>query len=281
VTKEYIIYCDESVDEGTYYSNFYGGVLIRSDDIDFVRDEISRKKRALNLNKEVKWQKVTENYLEKYIALMDLFFDLVAMDKIKVRIMFTQNINVPVNLTAEQEEDEFFILYYMFLKHAFGLPESNGDGTPKSIRLLLDQLPNNKEKAAKFKGYLCGLSKSPEFRRARITISPENIVDVRSHDHDILQCLDVVLGAMQFRLNDKHKEKPEGKRVRGRRTRAKEALYKHINKRIRQIYPRFNIGTSTGGPPEARWQHPYRHWCFTPRERQVDLSRSKRRNGKK
>jgi hypothetical protein len=78
--------------------------------------------------------------------------------------------------------------------------------------------------------------------------------------------LDVVLGSMTFRLNDKHKEKIEGKNTRGKRTVAKEKLYKHINAHIRKIYPNFNIGATTGTQSDLTnyWKHPYRHWKFTP-----------------
>jgi hypothetical protein len=77
---------------------------------------------------------------------------------------------------------------------------------------------------------------------------------------------------MQFRLNDSHKEKPEGARLRGKRTIAKEKLYKHINQRIRRIYPGFNIGvnTSTRNEPENRWRDPYRHWLFKPSEYELN-----------
>ncbi|MBX3414359.1 MAG: hypothetical protein KF708_16850, partial [Pirellulales bacterium] len=65
-----------------------------------------------HLFREVKWQKVTENYLSKYIELMDEFFDFVAADRVKVRIMFTQNRLVPVGLTTEQRRLEYYLLYY-------------------------------------------------------------------------------------------------------------------------------------------------------------------------
>lgn len=96
-------------------------------------------------------------------------------------------------------------------------------------------------------------------------------------DHDILQCLDVVLGSIQFRLNDKHKEIPLGAKRRGKRTIAKEKLYKHINGRIREIYPGFNIGISTGvkGDKSNRWKHPYRHWLFLPANKKVDFEKTK------
>ena len=88
----------------------------------------------------------------------------------------------------------------------------------------------------------------------------------------ILQCLDVLLGAMEFRLNEKHKIIPDGKRRRGKRTIAKHKLYKFINRRIREIYPNFNVGESTGlkGDNTNRWKHPYRHWKFRPIRKQIN-----------
>ena len=107
--KEYIIYSDESVSKGAEFSNFYGGALVTSDDVDDVRATIKAAKISHNLLGEVKWQKITENYKGKYIALMDVFFDLIAHGKIKIRIMFTQNMRVPVGLTSAHREEEFFI----------------------------------------------------------------------------------------------------------------------------------------------------------------------------
>jgi hypothetical protein len=73
---------------------------------------------------------------------------------------------------------------------------------------------------------------------------------------------------MSFRLNNKHKAIPGGKRRRGKRTVAKEKLYKHILRQIETIRPHFNIGISTGqnGDPANRWHHPYRHWNFRASE---------------
>ncbi len=86
-----------------------------------------------------------------------------------------------------------------------------------------------------------------------------------------MQCLDIVLGSMAFRLNDMHKEKPEGQKRRGKKTIAKEKLYKHINKYIREIKPGFNIGISTGtNSGFDKWEHPYRHWKFTSANVEID-----------
>lgn len=84
---------------------------------------------------------------------------------------------------------------------------------------------------------------------------------------------------MAFRLNDKHKEKPPGKRRRGKRTVAKECLYKHIRARVCQLYPHFNIGETTGkgGDWANLWRHPYRHWKFVPAEHERDPTRTKQK----
>ena len=84
---------------------------------------------------------------------------------------------------------------------------------------------------------------------------------------------------MQFRLNDKHLEKPPGANQRGKRTIAKEKLYKHINKRIREIYPNFNVGVNTSDRGEVtnRWKDPYRHWIFKPSGAEIDTSNGKQK----
>ena len=95
-------------------------------------------------------------------------------------------------------------------------------------------------------------------------------------DYHILQCMDIILGAMAFRLNDRHKAKQEGLRRRGKKTIAKEKLYKHILGLIRSFYPNFNIGATTASyPRENIWKYPYRHWKFTPRDFKIDESKYK------
>ena len=278
MSLEYVIYTDESEKDGKYYSNFYGGVLVASTDLQPVIARLEARKAELNLHREVKWQKVTENYLEKYKGLMDAFYDEVAAGLIKIRIMFTQNMIVPTGLTSEQRREGYHRLYYQFIKHAFGLRYAGVPGHEIRIRLNLDQLPDNREQNAQFKAFLLGLSSNPEFRAARIRLRGDQIAEVRSHDHVLMQCLDVVLGAMVFRLNDKHREIPPGKHRRGKKTIAKETLYQYIGNRIRSLYPNFNIGETTGkhGDWANIWRDPYRHWKFVPKEHQVDRSKTKK-----
>lgn len=281
--KEYIIFCDESEKEGKYYSNFYGGLLVGASQYERITKRLNAIKQELNLFGEVKWEKVTERYLPKYEILMQHFFEEVAGGNVKVRIMFRQNAFKPRGLTPEQIEMQYFLLYYQFIKHAFGLEfiAPSEDGT--KLRLYFDQFPESRENVERFKGYLLALQKSKKFTTTNVILRKEDVTEIRSHDHVLLQCLDVVLGSMAFRLNDKHKEKPLGKTRRGKRTRAKEALYKTILGEIRKIHPSFNIGvtTSSSGNLRGRWENPYLHWRFQPKSAQYEAKLTRRGQRKK
>lgn len=265
----YIIYCDESVKGGPYYSHFYGGTIVDSKDLNHVIQRLNDVKKASGFNGEIKWTKVSPNYLKGYIAVIDEFFNIINENKIRVRIMFTHNVHEPTGLTKAQKEKEFFLLYYQFIKHAFGLMHCNNASncSVTYFRLFFDRLPDREDKRKEFKQFIGSMETTREFKSTNLRIRPEDIGEVNSHNHTILQCTDIVLGAMQFRLNNLHKEKPPGKRMRGKRTIAKECLYKHILKRIREMRPNFNIGISTGidGDLTKSWSTPYAHWNFVPK----------------
>jgi len=273
---EYVIYADESDEKGQYFSDFFGGVLIKSTELRAVIQALEETKEANNLHGELKWQKVTQNYLPKYMAFTDCFFEFIQNGDAKVRVMFTCNANVAVGLTNDHHRKKYTLLYYQFLKHAFGLQYSDDPGT-KKVRFYLDDLPVSHEDRKEFRRHLANLNKNPGFRKAGIFVCEEEIADVNSKNHVVLQAIDIILGAMQFRLNDKHRIIPDGHRTRGKRTIAKERLYKHILSRVCEIRPNFNIGISTGCDQTQanRWHHPYRHWRFVPKNSTVDESKFK------
>lgn len=266
---EYIIYCDESNSNGPKFSDFFGGCIVNSKDWRLVTDALETKKKELNLFGELKWTKVTAQYLERYIDIIDLFFDFIQSGKIKVRIMFRNNADQPSSFAVRRSDDKYFKLYYQFLKHSFGLKNIPAMEEDIFVRIYLDQLPDTHEKCEAFKEYIRGLPASWNAGRTRgkIRIRKDDVADVCSHDHVLLQCTDIVLGAMYFRLNELHLDKPIGSRRRGKRTIAKEKLYKHINRRICEILPNFNIGISTGARKyqNPTWELPYSHWKFVPR----------------
>lgn len=260
--KTYIIYCDESIKKGEFYSNFYGGALINASSYDRIVESLSSKKKELNLFGEIKWSKMSLNYLDKYKEFIEVYFNFIKTGDIKLRIMFRQNRYRSTGLSDYQKENEFFILYYQFLKNAFGLQYCNAD-THEPVRIIsyFDKLPDTIEKCERFKWFVSNIK---PFSDKSIIFDRNDIAEVDSHKHVILQGMDIILGSMQFRLNHEHLRKDPLTNRRGKKTIAKEKLYKHIFSQINDIMPGFNIGISTGyrGSNRATWEHPYRHWNF-------------------
>jgi Protein of unknown function (DUF3800) len=282
MSERFAIFCDESTEKGEFYSHFYGGALLRERDRVGTEKHLAAVKQALNITGEMKWTKISLNYADKYIEFVNAFFDLVDQGVIKLRIMFTQNMNVKPALDEERLDNEYFMLYYQFVKHAFGLRYWNYDQGRfgnASVAVYIDDPPQNAAKFRRFKAYVSTLSDYPVFSAAGVSIALQDVTGVDSKSHNIMQGLDIVLGAMQSRLNEMHtKAHPPAKR-RSKAARAKERVYAAIKDRIWQIYPHFNVGISTGTQTgvEDRWRHPYRHWCFVPTGSTLDRSRGKKK----
>lgn len=262
---EYTLYCDESIDKDIKYGDFFGGCIISSTDIEPVVQALEKCKHENNLFGEIKWTKVTDTYLEKYQNVIRLFFSFVREGKVKVRIMFR---SMNDQYTSGSQEDKYFKLYYQFIKHGFGFTHTQTI-PPFFVRIYLDQMPAKKDKRDQFKNFICNMPNTLDFRSCALNISREQIAEVRSHDHVLLQCVDIVMGAMQFRLNNHHLDKQPGQYRRGKKTIAKEKLYKTIYEEINKIHPNFNIGISTGSRniENPHWESPYEHWLFKPSER--------------
>jgi len=256
--REYILYADESVEKGALFSNFYGGLLISSQVRDAVVAALEAEKLRLNLHGEVKWQKVTLNYLNKYLDLSSLFFELVQDHKIKLRIMFTDNANSPASLTALNFTQRYLLLYLAFVEHAFDFQYRPPDVEPVRLRILLDDLPVPVPARREFRNRVYGLNNGSTFKRGRMRVFPGAVGEIDSRDHVLLQCLDVVLGAMQSDLN------AGGSRASGRRSVARNQLSAHILGLVKSIDPGFRIDVTTPAVIGQGWHTLYRHMLYGP-----------------
>lgn len=263
---EYILYCDESSSKGEKYSDFFGGCIVDASKLHAIEYALNAKKAELNINAEVKWTKVTENYVEKYRELIHLFFNFVRSGDIKVRIMFRKNSDQYRPGEQPMKDERYFKLYYQFLKHSFGFKTDRSVTGDYYVHFYLDELPDHSTRANSFKDYLCELPNIQDMQNSGLHIRKRDIGEVKSHDHILLQCTDVILGAINFKLNGLNKVIPEGKTKRGKKTVAKEKLYKDILNEIKTIHSNFNIGISTGSRDydNPHWTSPYEHWRFIP-----------------
>jgi hypothetical protein len=277
--REYIIFCDESEKKGAYFSNFYGGVRVGAKQLLPATNRLNALKQELGITSEVKWSKTDLTNGDRYRKIVTAFFDEIAAKRLVMRMMFTQNALTAKGLTAEHHSQAYYILYYQFLKHGFGLRHMPPHLTPPRLRVYLDEIGDTKEQLAKFRGFIAGLAQDVYIRKTGLTIAEEDITEVRSHDHVILQCLDVVLGSIAFRLNDKHLARDPNTRRKGNRTKAKEQLYKTVRAEIARVTGKthFNVGSSTGLSvmPVGRWSDGYLHWLFRPSEFVYDAAKTK------
>ena len=267
---EYIIYSDESTSKGSYYSDFFGGALVTSKDWNEVNAALDKKKKDLNLFCEIKWTKVSVAYLEKYKQMMDLFFSFIKQNRVKLRIMFRDSKQIPQKQEQDMIANRYHLLYYQFIKHAFGLIYHDGDSAEKIyLKLFFDEISDSYRQNDAFRAHVSYLQNLWQFKKAHIVIRPDDIAEIDSHKHAIQQCMDIVLGAMAFHLNNMHLEIPKGQTAPGNKTLAKEELFQHILELIKDANgdPDFNVYETTKPyGAKHRWCTPYRHWKFVSTE---------------
>ena len=258
--REFLIWCDESASKGRYCSNFYGGLLVKWEDLREVQATLHHSCRRLHLFDEIKWHKVSQHYLEKYKRIMDVFFELVRAGKIRIRIMFRHN---SANPFPCDKATAFFRLYYQFVRHAFGLRFSNPTGEKIFLRLYFDFLPYPAETRQAFKEHIRALQSTAPFQMAHLKIRKQDVTEVNSKRHLVLQMLDVVLGSVCYRFNNRlpvpSGEKPAG----SQRKAAKEKLFQHIHGKLQALWPGIPIRNTTPvHASEDTWNHPYRQWVW-------------------
>lgn len=266
-----IVYCDESSKKGPHFSNFYGASIVLSEHFHIVDTSLRERYNSLGLTCEVKWNNISPSSEERFVSFVDTFFDQIDAGKVKTRIMFTHNLFRPIGLTDEHVRHQYFLLYYQFIKNGLGFKQYQHAHGERDIQLICDQFPHTGTQVDEFRRFLVGLNQNC-LNRNGLHLENKNIGEAKSHDHLILQGTDLILGAMQFKLNGLDRAIPEGLTHRGKKTRSKERVYKHILRRIWQLYPNFNIGISTGNQGDFgnRWLHPYRHWKLVPKNHVLD-----------
>ncbi len=259
--REFILYADESIEKGALFSNFYGGLLISSRDRGGVVSALEAEKVRLNLHGEVKWQRVTLNYLDKYRSLASVFFNFVRDGRIKVRILFTDNSLTPRSMKSLNFKERYLLLYLAFIEHAFDVRYRTPRNNPARFRFLLDELPVPVEDKRDFRQQIYKLNSSPAFQDGNVRVFPGAVGEVDSRDHVLLQGLDIVLGAMQSRMNV---GVPNPSAPLGKRSAAKNQLSAHILSQVRTIHPGFCMEETTPAASGKGWFSPYRHCLYGP-----------------
>lgn len=262
----YIIVCDESTKKGNNYSFFFGGAMIQEKYYNDINDKLRTFRDSLGL-KEIKRSNIDETNAERYIKVLDYFFEFVYENKINVRVMFSDN--EYLNKRAFSRNDiTFNKFYYFFIRYAFNLFYLP---TNIKLRIIFDELPDKKSVNDNFKNHLINhlSAETVPHQLSTVKINNESIHEVDSKKHLILQCCDVIMGLIDFFLNEYiSKNYLDSKRSRGRAI-VLERLLTHIYRSD----PNFNLLITTPyllGTKGCLIK--YAHYLYKPKSRKLKKS---------
>jgi len=159
--------------------------------------------------------------------------------------------------TLPQGQDELYTkLYYTFIKRAFNLFYAQEN---LNIKIFFDELPESLKISNKFKRLLIsGIVQESKNYNTKVSIYKNNIFEVDSKKHPILQCVDVILGVIEFYLNSTKEDQQTN------RGKAKLQLFNHIyDNYIMKMCENFDFDISTGYFNTYRaWQSSYKHLVY-------------------
>lgn len=266
---KYIIYCDESIQKGTRYSNFYGGVILKESEYTYIVKELEKVKNEIDIKGEMKWTNVSLSYLDKYILFIDKYFDLIEKEYLKMRVMFRHELFLPSNLTEEQEKKGYHLLYYQFIKNAFGIMNCLHKEKQIDLIIYFDKLPKTKVLNDEFKDFIYNLQFCRGFNH--LNILKEDMSDIDSKNHIILQGMDIILGSIQYKMNVIDCNIG----TKGNKYLAKLSLYDHIFNRIKKLHDNFEFeiykNTPIFGCRRNSWDYKYSHWDFRPSNAKLNI----------
>lgn len=250
--ERYVIVCDESTRHGLNYSYFYGGAIVKESNYQKINEVLKLYSDSKGLG-EVKRTKINLTNYRNYIELLDLFFTYVKSSEIKARVMFSKNEELEV--LPKSVDQTYCKFYYLFLRYAFSIYYAKTD---LSLRLIFDDLPETKAACKILKNYLVkNLNKVVINRGNKVKLVADDIEEVDSKKHMILQCMDVIMGLVDFQLNAT-KEERESKRGQ-----ARTCVWKYVLGKIEEIHEDFVL-TETTKPLHSNkgWKDLYKHFVF-------------------
>src|SRR3989339_108507 len=181
------IYCDESchLEHDNQKVMVLGAVWCPFDKKDEIFERIReiKVKHGLKRDLEIKWTKVSKSKVQFYIELVDYFFD---DDDLHFRGLVVPDKSILKHKELEQDHDTWYYkMYFSMLKVLIDPHAKN--------RIFLDiKDTRSADKTKKLHDVLC--NEKYDFDRQII----EKIQTVRSHEVELLQLTDLLIGAVSY-----------------------------------------------------------------------------------
>ena len=189
------IYCDESRQTADRYMVIGGLITMRENEEAFMQ-AMSLYRQSNNMNSELKWTKVSNQKLNEYLALTDLFFSVNRAFHFKAIVVDTQEMDNR-HYNKGDAELGFYKMMYQFLLHSFGeylQPEDR-------CVIFLDQRTTSKYKLST----LCAILNNGLRKKYNFSVPPvKNMQALDSKSSDFIQVADVIMGAIGYEMNGAH-----------------------------------------------------------------------------
>lgn len=182
---EYNFYCDESLHLPNDGSNVMvlGGIWCPKNKIRRINEDIKLIKKKYSITHEMKWVKLSESKKEAYIELINYFFNC---EDLHFRVLVVDN-KKAINHEAyhQSHDDWYFKMYFRLLKTIMD---------PRDIYNIYMDIKDtrSKMKIRKLKEVL--ENSNYDFSKSMI----KNMQVIRSHEVEIMQIVDVLIGAMAY-----------------------------------------------------------------------------------
>jgi hypothetical protein len=187
--KIYNLYCDESChlpNDGNRIM-VLGGVWCPKDKVRRINDEIRNIKKKYDIGTEMKWVKISESKKQAYIELVDYFFE---QEDLHFRVLVVDNKEAIDHEKYHQSHDDWYYKMYFNMIKTILNPSDY-------YNIYLDiKDSKSKTKIRKLKEVL--LNNVYDFSNQTIC----NMQVIRSHEVEIMQITDILIGAMAYVSRD-------------------------------------------------------------------------------
>lgn len=220
----YHIYCDESRQTKDRFM-VIGGIIIAEEHVGLFNQTMENFRQEENMRAELKWPKVTNQKLSKYLRFVDYFFALNNTDKLNFHAVIVDNHHVDYKkLGKGDREAGFYKFYYELLLQSFG-GHANQDA--KFFVFLDYRITNYSLKTLKK-----NLNRGMRRRWGLHTDIIRVIEPRRAKSTNLIQMADIILGALGFQKN--------GVDLRTGSRKAKIDLAKHVARSARLENLKYN-----------------------------------------
>lgn len=194
MSTEYNFYCDESLHLPNDGSNVMvlGGIWCPKDKCREINEHIRAIKEKYNIPHEMKWVKLSESKKDAYLELINYFFDC---EHLHFRVLIVDNKDAINHEIFDQTHDDWYYkMYFRMLKTSLD---------PNDIYNIYMDIKDTKSKTKIVKLREVLANSHYDFSNKMI----KNMQVIRSHEVEIMQIVDILIGAMAYISRDLSKVK--------------------------------------------------------------------------